>query len=148
MTLAGLWHGAGWNFLAWGALHGVGLAVERAARGVGRTLAKPLAITWVFAFVTLLWIPFRAPDFNQTLAYLAAFTRVEGYAPVALTPLPLVLIAIGLAMNAAPTAWLGRTEAGLARLPATIQAALLAAVTLTLFAAAQEGTAPFIYFQF
>lgn len=148
MTLAGLWHGAGWAFLAWGFLHGAGLAVERVLRRAGVTLPRLAAMAATFVFVCLLWIPFRAPNFTETLAYLAAFTRIEGFAPAEVTATALALIAIGLAMNWLPQRWLGRVELGLSHLPATLQALVLAGGTWFLFACAQEGVAPFIYFQF
>jgi alginate O-acetyltransferase complex protein AlgI len=69
MLLGGLWHGASWNFVLWGGLHGIGLAVHRIWSG--RTNAKPLpamlAMLLTLLFVILLWIPFRAPDFTVTL---------------------------------------------------------------------------------
>jgi alginate O-acetyltransferase complex protein AlgI len=66
MLLGGLWHGAGWNFIAWGGLHGLALVTQRAwarrapalARGALRRLGVPLT----FAFVVLAWVPFRAGD--------------------------------------------------------------------------------------
>jgi len=145
MTLAGLWHGAGWNFLIWGFLHGFGLAVERAARF---TLPRALKTTLVFAFVCLLWIPFRAADFAETQAFFAAFITLDGYAPVDLTTTTLALIAIGLSLSWLPLRWLGNAETMLARVPATAQATVLATGIWILFATAQEGVAPFIYFQF
>ncbi len=147
MTLAGLWHGAAWAFVAWGALHGAGLLAERLGQP---RLALPavLAGPAVFLFVTALWIPFRAGTVETTLALLAALGRAEGLAPVAVTAPMLVLIAAGLAMNWLPPAWRRPLLAGIAAAPAPAQAAILAAGTLTAFAAAQEGVAPFIYFQF
>lgn len=148
MTLAGLWHGAGWNFLLWGFLHGVGLAVERLLRRAGMRLPRFAAISVTLLFVCLLWIPFRAPDVTETLAYLAAFTRVEGFAPTEISVTVLALLALGFAMNWLPQRWLGRIELGLSHLPAMMQALVLALGVWFLFASAQEGVAPFIYFQF
>ncbi|SHI33224.1 MBOAT family O-acyltransferase [Wenxinia saemankumensis] len=147
MTLAGLWHGAGWNFLAWGFLHGLALAAERAIRGRTGALSV-LSIPVTLLIVLALWIPFRASDWDGTLAILSALTRAEGFAATAITGPALALIALGLAMNWLPMRWRDRVEGGVIRLPAWAQAALLAAGTVTLFAAAQDGVAPFIYFQF
>ena len=58
------------------------------------------------------------------------------------------LIAIGFAMNLLPLGWRDRLGQGLIALPAMAQAAVLAAGTLFFFAMAQDGVAPFIYFQF
>ena len=67
MLIGGLWHGAGWNFIAWGGLHGALLAVNHAwaARSPVR-LPVPLARVLTFAVVVLLWVPFRAETWNTT----------------------------------------------------------------------------------
>ena len=59
MVLGGLWHGAAWGFVLWGALHGAGLVVERALRG---RVDAPAWLRWaiVFNLVVLGWILFRA----------------------------------------------------------------------------------------
>jgi D-alanyl-lipoteichoic acid acyltransferase DltB (MBOAT superfamily) len=148
MTLAGLWHGAGWNFLLWGFLHGAFLAGERVMRGRGIALPRAVALPLTLIIVCLLWIPFRAADFADTLAFLQAFTHLKGYAEVELTPTIWALIAVGLAMNWLPLGWLGHAEVALTRLSATAQAAVLSLGVWLLFASAQDGVAPFIYFQF
>jgi D-alanyl-lipoteichoic acid acyltransferase DltB (MBOAT superfamily) len=148
MTLAGLWHGAGWNFLAWGFLHGAGLALERSLRRAGTVLPRLIAVAGVFTFVTLLWIPFRAPSFADTLGLLAAFGRGEALAGPAITPFVLALIALGLAMNWLPLAWRDGARDGLARLGPVLQAMVLGLGVWLLFAVTQDGVAPFIYFQF
>lgn len=60
--ISGFWHGAGWTFLVWGALHGLGQVAER-AWGSGRD-RLPRALRWAltFLFVNLAWVFFRAPD--------------------------------------------------------------------------------------
>ncbi len=148
MTLAGLWHGAGWNFILWGFLHGAGLAAERVGRGLGLRLPRLAGIVVTFAFVALLWIPFRAASFPETLGMLAAFGKTEAYAAPELTVLVWCLIGLGLAMNWLPLLWRDRARMLLARLPAEAQAAVLAVGIWLMFATAQEGVAPFIYFQF
>lgn len=71
MVLGGLWHGAGWTFLVWGAIHGTVLAVERhSGRAIDnsdtqvtvRQLPRVLA---TFAVVCLAWVFFRAPDLGS-----------------------------------------------------------------------------------
>ncbi|MCP3971058.1 MAG: MBOAT family protein [Rhodobacteraceae bacterium] len=148
MTLAGLWHGAGWNFLIWGFLHGAGIAAERGMRGAGIRLPRALAVLAVFTFVCLLWIPFRAADFAETTDFFTALVSFDGFAPVELSATVWGLIGIGLAMNWLPLSLLSTAEIALARLPASLQAAVLAVGIWLMFAAAQEGVAPFIYFQF
>lgn len=65
MLLGGLWHGASWKFVLWGALHGLGLAVHRSWTRRGSRLGPYLSGALTFAFVTLCWIPFRAPSIES-----------------------------------------------------------------------------------
>ena len=89
--LCGLWHGASWNFVIWGALHGTFLALERA--GLERVLAglwRPLRHAYTLAVVTLAWVFFRAEDLPGAVRYLAALSGVDA-APAALHPWQLYL---------------------------------------------------------
>ncbi|KJC50807.1 MBOAT family protein [Bradyrhizobium sp. LTSP857] len=60
MLLGGLWHGAAWTFVVWGALHGLGLLLNHAWRSTG--LRIPALLSWALTliFVILAWVPFRA----------------------------------------------------------------------------------------
>lgn len=77
MLLGGLWHGANWTFVAWGAIHGGGLAIERASGGGRQESNKPgLFGIWtmrilIFHIVCLAWIFFRAPSFTRAFEMLA-----------------------------------------------------------------------------
>ena len=70
MVLGGLWHGAGWNFVIWGALHGCFLVINQAWQGLARgfaihlpaSLGRFLGITITFVCVVFGWVYFRAPD--------------------------------------------------------------------------------------
>jgi len=69
MLLGGLWHGAGWTFVLWGALHGLYLCVNHfwnhlRTRLSLRALPKPVAIALTFLAVIIAWIPFRAGNFE------------------------------------------------------------------------------------
>jgi D-alanyl-lipoteichoic acid acyltransferase DltB (MBOAT superfamily) len=64
MLLAGLWHGAAWTFVAWGGLHGLGLAVGAAWARSGRRLPAPLGWGLTLAFVMAAWVLFRAESFG------------------------------------------------------------------------------------
>ena len=70
MLLGGLWHGASWNFVMWGGGHGLWLVAER----FWNRRSLPAPPSWVrlpltFLGVSLLWVPFRAPDFSSTIAF-------------------------------------------------------------------------------
>jgi alginate O-acetyltransferase complex protein AlgI len=78
MVLGGLWHGASWNFLIWGGLHGLLLIVHRLIRGqheelpLGFRLGDVVAIIATFHATTVLWIFFRASDFTASMSFLQA----------------------------------------------------------------------------
>lgn len=71
MLLGGLWHGASWNFVVWGALHGGALGLERAfgKRSLYRGLPRPVRVTITFMLVLLSWVFFRAADLPAALRY-------------------------------------------------------------------------------
>ncbi len=167
MLLGGLWHGAGWNFVVWGALHGAALAVHRFLRSrasAGR-LPGPLAWAMTFAFVSLCWIPFRAATFGATWTFLTRMLGgAQGYHWVPENTLLAVPIALGLLLaqrlsrSPAPR-WLAVFDAEVVRDAVsgwslrlgmgTVLGAFAVTMLLGLlwfFAAA--ATSPFIYFQF
>ncbi|MHA7898651.1 MAG: MBOAT family O-acyltransferase [Henriciella sp.] len=74
MVLGGLWHGAAWTFVAWGAMHGAALAVHRAFFKGKVALGFGLSLMATQLFVLLTWVPFRAESFADTLTIWSAFT--------------------------------------------------------------------------
>jgi D-alanyl-lipoteichoic acid acyltransferase DltB (MBOAT superfamily) len=87
MLLGGIWHGAGWTFVMWGALHGTYLCLNHAWLGLRKKLAwpalpKPLAIAVTFLAVLVGWVYFRADDFasaNRMLASMAGLNGFDGW---------------------------------------------------------------------
>jgi len=69
--LGGLWHGAAWMFVLWGAAHGLALVLHRLWRGAG--LRLPMALAWLctFVFVCLSWVLFRARSMDDALRMYA-----------------------------------------------------------------------------
>ena len=63
MTIIGLWHGAGWTFVFWGALHGIFLVFNHLWRRTGMSLPKPLCWGLTFLCVVICWVFFRAETF-------------------------------------------------------------------------------------
>lgn len=81
MLLGGLWHGASWNFVLWGGMHGVGLAVHRLwQRNSSPRFNLPVWLGWLITlfFVTLTWVPFRALNFHDTLV---CYSKLFGLFP-------------------------------------------------------------------
>jgi len=153
MLLGGLWHGAAWNFVVWGAFHGVLLAAERARgrRGLFRGLPKAGRVAGTFLLVLVSWVFFRAADLGAAVAYLGAMTGASAATPGAtlvggLIYQPYYLLTFALAAATAfalPQAW-DWTR----RLPAwkALLCVLLFWASLSLLAT--QAYNPFIYFIF
>jgi len=153
MLLGGLWHGAAWNFVVWGGLHGAGLALERAAgkRSLYRSLPRPARVALTFFGVLLTWVFFRASDLGAAWRYLGAmFGLVEAQPAAALlagvlyTPYALLsLAAAAIVTWGCPQTWDFTRE-----LSAPRGAWALGCLALALVALASQGYNPFIYFIF
>lgn len=77
MFLGGLWHGAAISYAVWGSAHGIALAIERVFRHSAfyrssHLVIATLRIALVFTVVTLAWLLFRLPNFNEAAAYFEA----------------------------------------------------------------------------
>lgn len=75
MVLGGLWHGASWNFVLWGALHGVALSVHKIYRALRKSkheskIGTLMGILVTYIFVCCCWVPFRATDTAVTFEVL------------------------------------------------------------------------------
>ena len=72
MLLGGLWHGASWNFVVWGGIHGTALAANHLWRdktgGLWRPLPPAISRTLTLATILFAWVPFRAKTFSQALS--------------------------------------------------------------------------------
>ena len=152
MLLGGLWHGAGWTFLAWGGLHGAGLAATRVAQRLrarlGRTnapttLGRLLAGVVTFHFVAFCWVFFRAPDFGAAWAVLAKIAEGTTWAPN-LTPTILGVLGAAVVLHFVPRALYERARARFVAAPAAAQAIVLVSVGFVLGSLATQ-TVPFIY---
>ena len=65
--VSGLWHGAAWTFVLWGALHGLFVVTERILDRPLKKIPKPVRVCGTFLVVTALWVLFRADRFGQAL---------------------------------------------------------------------------------
>jgi putative acetyltransferase len=80
MLIIGLWHGAGWTFVFWGAMHGVALMVNHQWRRLN--IALPNVVNWGMTFlcVTVLWVFFRAENFHDAWNVIYAMAGGHGFA--------------------------------------------------------------------
>jgi D-alanyl-lipoteichoic acid acyltransferase DltB (MBOAT superfamily) len=151
MLIGGLWHGAAWHYLAWGALHGGGLAVERAT-GLDRAASGPawirgLRIVLVFHFVCLCWIFFRAKDMSVAFDILERLT-VWTARPQLVTTFTVGMVMLGLLMQAAPQNSLQRLDRAYHTMSPWAVGLLGGLFLLMIEVFGGDGSAPFIYFQF
>ncbi len=151
MLLGGLWHGAAWTFVAWGAWHGLLLAVHRAIpwpAWTGARVLHPLKVAATFLLVTIGWVPFRAQSFEDAATLLERmFVPTVG---LVLEPPVAALVAAILALVLA--AHLLATFVDLPRLarrlPAPLMGGALAAGLLLAQLLTPDAGGAFIYFQF
>jgi alginate O-acetyltransferase complex protein AlgI len=154
MVLGGLWHGANWTFLVWGAMHGALLMGERRVgkNSLYRTLPKALRIAITFVLVLIAWVFFRAENLAAAGDYLRAMFAFQGTPGSSLllaaelyTARNLAVMAICVALTIQP---LQAFDWSQMRLNIVAAASVL---TLFLFALAVMSTQafnPFLYFQF
>jgi len=155
MLLGGIWHGAAWKFVAWGALHGGGLVVERwlrrwsdspIGRWAGSGAGQCVRLIVVFHIVCLSWVLFRAASFETVVVYLTEAPASD--AALQIAPFTLGLVALGLLLNAVPRQVAGRLAAAAGSWPNWSWAVLAGAGIAMIDAMGPDGVAPFIYFQF
>lgn len=77
--LGGLWHGAGWTFIIWGALHGLAILVYRLWQTTGVKLAPIISWTLTFLFINFSWVFFRADDIPSAFKIIEGMTGVNGF---------------------------------------------------------------------
>jgi alginate O-acetyltransferase complex protein AlgI len=153
MLIGGLWHGANWTFVIWGAIHGFMLAFERwqGKNSPYRQLPRPMRVGITFVIVCLAWVFFRAPTLHQATHYLAnlfALTPTTFAADIARVPMydlyhVLVYLAAVLVVWKMPQTWTFTSLLTLRR--AAVCMALYALAVLFMWTQSEN---PFIYFQF
>lgn len=155
--LTGLWHGAEWTFVAWGAYHGALLIVERVAgqRPTGEASVIPLRRALTLLAVMLGWVLFRADDLGHAAGYLQAlfsfdFGPGSGVVGAAVGRRVLITLALASTVALLPRDFVGglyllRSHRwAVAARVATLAVALPYALLLVV-----GGTfSPFLYFQF
>jgi alginate O-acetyltransferase complex protein AlgI len=150
MLLGGLWHGAAWTFVVWGALHGSALVVERflgLQRDASGGGSRVLRLGWFFvvqALVLVTWVVFR----SDSLAGAWQFTG--NLLDARMAPLPASIVAglVFLVPVVMMHVWTWLVERGACRPLGVPARAVLAGAMLAVIATSYGSTADFIYFQF
>jgi alginate O-acetyltransferase complex protein AlgI len=172
MVLGGLWHGASWNFVIWGTLHGLALAVTRmwqrwrtnppGPEGESAPLpsrkgaSMPPAGSWAtrafnvfctFQYVCFAWIFFRAPTFKHAKLVLGRLGGLT-FGAANLSPRVLAVLGVALLVHFIPKNFVLRARDTFVRAPAFVQGLTLAGVAFCLHAVAGAKAEPFVYGQF
>jgi alginate O-acetyltransferase complex protein AlgI len=144
MAICGLWHGAGWTYVAWGVWHGLGLITCHAWQALRRPLPALAGWAITMLFVLVGWVLFRAADFTTATTMLAAMAGAAGWGGS--------LHNIGLlAVAAAISALLPSAYEIIERRPILNPAVATAFAVLAGFCVLEVGRGPpltFIYFRF
>ena len=155
--LGGLWHGANWRFVMWGALHGFYLVVERVLvrwfppverlPRIWRWVVRAVAWVIVFHGVCLSWVFFRAETFEDAGLILRQLADWEAPATL-LSPQILVVLVVSYLVQFMDGEGARRVMDWYNRRGAVVQGALAALVLTLILGMGPRGVAPFIYFQF
>jgi len=163
MLLGGLWHGASFRYILWGALHGVALAFHKFYSSLGiqifktetkwsRNLITIVSVLITFHFVCFCWIFFRAANMqiageviSQIVNHFSGkifFGFISGYKIV------ILLMLLGYIMHFIPRSIESKSENWVINSSLTVKACLVIAVIVLVIQTKSAGIQPFIYFQF
>jgi len=155
--LCGLWHGANWTFVIWGAHHGFFLVAERA--GLAQLLQRsPRLIARAYALLAVItgWVWFRAHDVTHAMTFFRSLVGLNGWdtftfeTHIVLFPTTLAALLIGIVLSLADWRMLwtsiARARPMLIPLADTIRTALL--LGLSILSVAAGSYSPFLYFRF
>ena len=157
MLIGGLWHGAAWKFVFWGAMHGVGLAVHKACLPVLKKIpdvwpVKFLGWLVTFIYVSLLWVFFRAADFSDSVLIIRNifvdwhWDQIPQFFEYRMVWCIMMLALI--VMHFVPQRWADRLQLIFVKAPWIVKLLVFVVVVQLVVEFMTEEVAPFIYFQF
>lgn len=160
MLLSGLWHGANWTFVLWGAYHGVLLALHR---GISPTLDRAtrrmgarLRVAWTgcsillwFQFTCLGWLIFRAESLGQCLElFRGLFAKPWKDYPRLFEDLRGLMFFAGIAVLMEYVQYREKSDVAVLRFPAVVRAVLYIVCFYLFMLFGARASEDFIYFQF
>lgn len=157
MLIGGLWHGAAWKFVFWGAMHGVGLALHKAFLPILKKIPDnyfTITLSWLvtFIYVSLLWVFFRAADFEQSLLIIGNI-----FVDFDIRQIPqffearmvwCIMMILLFIFHFIPQRIADRAQDIFARSPWVVKLCIFVIVVQLVIEFMTEEVAPFIYFQF
>ncbi|MCM1440294.1 MAG: MBOAT family protein [Roseburia sp.] len=157
MLIGGLWHGAAWKFVFWGAMHGVGLAVHKAFKPILNKIPDnfiTIFLSWAvtFVYVSLLWVFFRAADFSDSILIIKnIFVNFEwshiGQFIQARSVWCIMMLAL-IVCHFIPQKWADICSCTFVKSPWIVKLVAFLTVVQLVIEFMSEEVAPFIYFQF
>lgn len=157
MLIGGLWHGAAWKFVFWGAMHGVGLAIHKACKPVLNKIPDnfiTIFISWAltFVYVSLLWVFFRAASFEDSILIIKNifinfdWNQIPQFFNVRMTWCIMMITLIIL--HFVPQRWADRCQYAFINSPWLLKLLIFIFVIQLVIEFMAEEVSPFIYFQF
>ncbi|MDR2627568.1 MAG: MBOAT family protein [Dysgonamonadaceae bacterium] len=157
MLVGGLWHGAAWQFVLWGGMHGVGLIVHKWCKPWLDKIpdcrpVKILSTLSTFLFVAFLWIFFRSPNMETALQLIV--NVATDFDPAFCLPFFqarktwCILLALVFLLHAAREAWMENVKNAFVRSHWMVKALIFLAVIQSIVQFGSNEVQPFIYFQF
>lgn len=153
MLLGGLWHGASWTFVIWGAIHGSMLVLERmqGKTSAYRQLPRPARVAVTFVITCLAWVFFRADSVPRAWTYLQSLAGLRPVSPISAlvsatlyTPYHLAVFGVAAVLVwGAPQAWSYTQRLTPAK--AVVCVTVLVAAVLMMWT---QTVNPFLYYQF
>ena len=157
MLIGGLWHGAAWKFVFWGAMHGAGLAVHKACKPILDKIPDNFVTTFIFwlitfVYVSLLWVFFRAASFEDSVLIIRnIFVDFEwGQIPqfISIRPEWSIMMLTLIILHFIPQRVADRTQEYFIKSPWLLKLGVFLVVVQLVIEFMSEEVAPFIYFQF
>lgn len=157
MLVGGLWHGAAWKFVFWGAMHGVGLAVHKACKPILSKIPDnwfTAFLFWAvtFVYVSLLWVFFRAASFEDSVLIISNifvdfhWNQIPQFFNARMV---WCVMMIALTILHFTPQWLAdRVQVAFVKSPWIVKLICFLTVVQLVIEFMTEEVAPFIYFQF
>ena len=157
MLIGGLWHGAAWKFVFWGAMHGVGLAVHKACKPILSKIPDNFItafFSWLitFIYVSLLWVFFRAASFSDSILIIKnifvdfRWEQIpQFYEARSVWCIMMIVLTV---LHFVPQRWADWCQYYFAKSPWLLKLLIFIGVIQLVIEFMSEEVSPFIYFQF
>lgn len=156
MLLGGIWHGAAFKFILWGAMHGIALGIDKFTKEFIKIpehkWVKVLGVFFTFHFVCLCWIFFRAADMSTAGSIISQIAFhfnpsvfidfITGYRNI------LLVMLMGYVLHFIPPAMELKAQTLVTQMPLVAKIVLVVLVLVLVIQVKSSSVQPFIYFQF